>query len=369
MTRRVTVLIEADDVAEAMRSLRGVAHGVTVSGGELVVECSASDVGRVERICFARGYACETRRLRGAFKAAFSRLGAVVAAAAVVLCLMLSQLFVTDVEVRGVDASASAMIKAIAMSEGVDGLTLKSRIDVDALALEIERQTPGVTAVEAFFEGGRLVIGAVPVDERPSSAQKGSTVVADVRAIITRVVVFSGTSVVKAGDVVAPGDVLIEGTIDVGTEEEPQLVQVGADGVVYARVFESERLVFPPTYRAEVSTGRTFVSTEIAVGGRRIWTSGAEHGFARYEARTDVTALRGIVPVMITRTVYEEKELVEMTADEEYIADAVECKRAELMMNATGTILSEGVNRGEYGGYAYAEIYIETERQIGRAEV
>ena len=158
MTRRVTVLIEADDVAEAMRSLRGVAHSVTVSGGELVVECSASDVGRVERMCFARGYACETRRMRGAFKAAFSRLGAVVAAAAVELCLMLSQLFVTDVEVRGVDASASALIKAIAMSEGVDGLTLKSRIDVDALALEIERQTPGVTAVEAFFEGGRLVI-------------------------------------------------------------------------------------------------------------------------------------------------------------------------------------------------------------------
>ena len=164
MTRRVTVLIEADDVAEAMRSLRGVAHSVTVSGGELVVECSASDAGRVERICFARRYACETRRLRGAFKAAFSRLGAVVAAAAVVLCLMLSQLFVTDVEVRGVDASASAMIKAIAMSEGVDGLTLKSRIDVDALALEIERQTHGVTAVEAFFEGGRLVIGAVHRD-------------------------------------------------------------------------------------------------------------------------------------------------------------------------------------------------------------
>ena len=365
----MTAVIEADDVAEALGALRGLALGVTVRGGEITAVCSADDARRIERMCFARGYACEIRRSGRAFKTAFSRLGAAVAAAAIVLCLMLSQLFVTDVEVRGVDASASAMIKAIAMSEGVDGLTLKSRIDVDALALEIEQQTHGVTAVEAFFEGGRLVIGAVPVDERPSSAQKGSAVVADVRAIITRVVVFSGTAVVKAGDVVAPGDVLIEGTIDVGTEEEPQLVQVGADGVVYARVFESERLVFPPTYRAEVSTGRTFVSTEIAVGGRRIWTSGAEHGFARYEARTDVTTLRGIVPVTITRTVYDEKELVEMTADEEYIADAVERKRAELMMNATGTILSEGVNRGEYGGYAYAEIYIETERQIGRAEV
>ena len=63
------------------------------------------------------------------------------------------------------------------------------------------------------------------------------------------------------------------------------------------------------------------------------------------------------------------KVLKKLSADEEYIADAVERKRAELMMNATGTILSEGVNRGEYGGYAYAEIYIETERQIGRAEV
>ena len=369
MRRTVTAVIEADDVAEALGALRGIALGVTARGGEIVAVCCADDARRIERMCFARGYACEIRRSGRAFKAALARLGAAVAAAAIVLCLALSQLFVTGVEVRGVDVSAGAAIAAVVRDCGIDGVTLKSAIDAEALAIEIERRTPGVTAVEAYFEGDRLVIGAVPVEERPSAAQKGSAVVADVRAIITRVVVFSGTARVKEGDVVAPGDVLIDGTIDVGTEEEPEIVRVGADGVIYARVFESERLVFPPTYRAEAATGRTFVSIEISIGGKRIWASDAEHGFARYEARTYATTLRGIIPVTVTRTVYEEKELVERTADEEYIAAAVEQKRAELMMNARGAVLSEGVNRGEYGGYAYAEIYIETERQIGRAEV
>ena len=356
MTREVTVRVSCDDLAEAMRLVASVSGRATARDGEAIATCTPDEASRVERICAKRGYACTISKGRGALSAAVSRIGLIVAAAALAVLLVVSQLFVTDVTVTGADTSQSARIAAIVAENGLSGVTLKSKIDPDALAY-------------AYFDGDSLAIAVVPIQEKPSAAQPGSEMVADARAVVTRVVVFSGTAEVKEGDVVAPGDVLISGKINIGTEEEPKYADVGADGIVYARVFESERLIFAPRYYLRQPTGRTYSAIEVSVGGKTIWRSGGEHGFDNYEARTGTAKLRGVVPIEITRTVYEEFAVVEGVVDEEYIAAAIAEKRSELMSRATGTILSEGVNRGEIGGYAYAEIYIETERQICRREV
>ena len=369
MTREVTVRVSCDDLAEAMRLVASVSGRATARDGEAIATFTPDEASRVERICAKRGYACTISKGRGALSAAVSRIGLIVAAAALAVLLVVSQLFVTDVTVTGADTSQSARIAAIVAENGLSGVTLKSKIDPEALAYEIERELPDVTSVEAYFDGDSLAIAVVPIQEKPSAAQPGSEMVADARAVVTRVVVFSGTAEVKEGDVVAPGDVLISGKINIGTEEEPKYADVGADGIVYARVFESERLIFAPRYYLRQPTGRTYSAIEVSVGGKTIWRSGGEHGFDNYEARTGTAKLRGVVPIEITRTVYEEFAVVEGVVDEEYIAAAIAEKRSELMSRATGTILSEGVNRGEVGGYAYAEIYIETERQICRREV
>lgn len=61
---------------------------------------------------------------------------------------------------------------------------------------------------------------------------EGKPVVSNKKAVITRIVVLSGTAAVQYGDVVKPGDVLIEGKQLIGEEE----VEVVPNGEVFGKV-------------------------------------------------------------------------------------------------------------------------------------
>ena len=172
MTREVTVRVSCDDLAEAMRLVASVSGRATARDGEAIATCTPDEARRVERICAKRGYACTISKGRGALSAAVSRIGLIVALAVLAVLLVVSQLFVTDVTVTGADASQSARIAAIVAEKGLSGVTLKSKIDADALAYEIERELPGVTSVEAYFDGDslRFSAGIVPQDSEESQA-------------------------------------------------------------------------------------------------------------------------------------------------------------------------------------------------------
>lgn len=371
MSRRFFVELTCEDAPALLETLRarGIRpRDVDIAQGNLSFVCDGREAERIRRICASMGAECLFLPRSSAAGRVASRAGAVFAALLLAVGAAVSQLYVTDIEIEGADGQAQSQIVALLAENGISGTLPKSGIDTDEIAELIERNVEGVALVEAGFKGNRLVVGVVDTDIVAPGHETDGKLISDCYAIVTRVVVFDGTAAVKEGDIVKPGDVLIDDRINVGTEEEPQWVQTGADGEVYARVYETQRLLFSRSYTEYVPTGRTHTAISVSVGGRTVFSVGADHGFELYEADTSVTVLRGILPVSITRTVYRETEATKRDTDATYIRSEIDAVRADMMSDVQGVVLSEGVNTGKYGDIDYAEIYIETERRIDRRE-
>ena len=130
-----------------------------------------------------------------------------------------------------------ADIRAALNEMGVEAPMLRSRVDVDAIREELEWRYPRIAWMEAGWRGTTLVVRAVEgVLPRRDGVQDGPfDVVASRDAVIHSVVTRAGTPVVKAGDIVQKGDVLIKGE---ERTSDGAVKPVAAHGDVTARVWE-----------------------------------------------------------------------------------------------------------------------------------
>lgn len=368
-----TLSISTDDVAGALAALDGARirrREMTAFACGLTFVCDANEARRTRKLCEKLGIECSSSR-RGAARyaaAACAKIGAIVAIVVMIAAAIASQSFVTRVEVTGADDATASKIVALLRSGGIDGTMPKSSVDADAIARFVEDNVPEITLAEVSTRGNALVVGVVPATPTPSAAAKYDRIVAQEYAIVTRVAAFSGTAAVKPGDIVKPGDVLIEGTIDIGTAEEPQIVETGADGIVFATVFGTEKLYFAPQYIVSEETGRSHTSTQVIVCGKTLWSSGEDHGFEDWTARTTSTRIDGILPIEIRKTVYREVRRRYCDTDEAYVRRVTDEARERLLSEAEGAIVDEGVNVRQNGDFLVVEIYVQSERQIGRGE-
>ena len=81
---------------------------------------------------------------------------------------------------------------------------LKSKINTKALSKRISGEIEEVGFANCYFDGGKLTVQIKEVHVKEEE-EEYSKIVADRDCIITRVLVYSGTALVKAGDVVKKG--------------------------------------------------------------------------------------------------------------------------------------------------------------------
>ena len=334
-------------LADKLKRARVRVYSLVLRADGLEIECDGASAARIVRICEEEGAVCDTREPKTVTlrKKIAARAGLIAAALIWIAGAVLSQAFVTGVEIVGADGSSEKEIAALLEREGLDGIVPKASVDGAALAALVETEVDGVSLAEAYVSGSKLIVSVRQTQSEPIPPQGYARVVADRYAIVTRAVVFSGTAAVAPGDVVKPGDTLIDGHIDVGTADEPQLVETGADGEIYGIVYYSARLMFSDTYTVYVPTGNTFTATRISVGNRVIYDSGADHGFAAYTSRG-----------------YRE-------TDREYIDKAIAEARTQLLSEiGEGTVVSDGVNEKTSDGALIVDIYYRVEQRIGCGE-
>lgn len=358
-------------LADKLKRARVRVYSLVLRADGLEIECDGASAARIVRICEEEGAVCDTREPKTVTlrKKIAARAGLIAAAIIWIAGAVLSQAFVTGVEIVGADGSSEKEIAALLEREGLDGIVPKASVDGAALAALVETEVDGVSLAEAYVSGSKLIVSVRQTQSEPIPPQGYARVVADRYAIVTRAVVFSGTAAVAPGDVVKPGDTLIDGHIDVGTADEPQLVETGADGEIYGIVYYSARLMFSDTYTVYVPTGNTFTATRISVGNKVIYDSGADHGFAAYTSRGDAFTLKGVIPITVERTYYEETAAEYRETDREYIDRAIAEARTQLLSEiGEGTVVSDGVNEKTSDGALIVDIYYRVEQRIGCGE-
>jgi similar to stage IV sporulation protein len=268
---------------------------------------------------------CDTRRIAGLQNLVdYLRLRPTVLAAFGVLmaCLALFLSRIWIVEVRDLGGGIPEQAQAALEKAGVRTGAAAAAIDLPLLALELSA-LEGVSYASAAREGVALVVEIAGEDAAPElyDISRARDLVAACDGIISGVNVKSGTAMVKPGDTVRRGQVLISGEERITNEETHP---VGALGSVTARIWCEGSAEGPVTCSVKDYTGRASASTQLSLFDLSIPLTRAD-SYGAWDEETELIPVGGLfLPLNIRRTTYRE-----------YVPRTVELDRAALEASLT----------------------------------
>lgn len=234
----------------------------------------------------------------------------------------LGTMFCFGVDIECDSGEVRAQINDILSEYSVKKFMLKSSLDTKALSQDISSKVEEVGFASCYFDGSILKIEVKQVHTDEESPEY-SRIVADCDGIVTRVLVYSGTALVKAGDVVKKGDVLIEGYIDTYPDtEDNERIPVKADGVVYAECAYTDRVTLSQQSVEKQRTGKSYKVTDIYVFGKLIGKRSAPE-YEYYESVTETKTFGSVIPVKAVTTTYYEVEQQQITLTEGQIDEQI----------------------------------------------
>jgi len=242
--------------------------------------------------------------------------------------------FVWRIELEGNQTLSYETVMVFLEEQGLRVGAPKLRLNDRLLQQSILNNFSQVSWADVHTRGTRTVVRlaeATPPQE-VLDRQTPAHVMSTNDGLITHVIAWSGAPMVKAGDVVRSGEMLVSGILELvpDTPDTP-LVYVHAHAEVWARRYHPIEFAVPFTYSEKVFTGQTATSRTLQLlflQNRRINLPGGGNSFASYDKITthhqpgvsgnyplpvimSVTHYSEFVPTPRTRTVEEAKALAE----------------------------------------------------------
>ena len=124
--------------------------------------------------------------------------------------------FIWNIEITGSDGINSSEILEIAKENGLDIGKWKNSIDTKKVINDLRLKRDDIAWVGIDIEGTNVVIKIEKADKKPDIIDENEycSIVADRDATILKISAVNGTSLVKKGDKVKKGDILIAGWMD-----------------------------------------------------------------------------------------------------------------------------------------------------------
>jgi similar to stage IV sporulation protein len=163
------------------------------------------------------------------------------------------------VEVTGNEAITTDMLQDFLQNQGIHYGMWLNRIPLEELKTSLRQEYEEITWVSASIEGTKLWI-RLKENDAPASASEtvsATNLVAEETGVVQSILVRRGTALVKAGDEVAAGDILIEGKVTILNEEgevkQEEYCQADGDVWLMYDIPVEEKIKF--TYEYRVYTG------------------------------------------------------------------------------------------------------------------
>ena len=255
---------------------------------------------------------------------------------ALICALLLSRVWIIDVDLGSGDAALEAQLRARIAELGVKPGMPRWAVDTSLLEKQL-----AATAQECGFVGVRLqgvclrveAMQALPIPETYRAAQARDLVAAR-DGVVEKVFVRAGTACVKIGDTVRAGQLLIRGEERSGADETRA---VSALGEVYARCW-FEGSASGSTVRARtVPTGRTRTSCRLRLKDLEIPLSSCAP-FAQQRTAEEILPVVGLyLPLEVVRTTQQEtKTIVEHVDADALSAQLTALAQAEAQVALSG---------------------------------
>ncbi|MBE6749986.1 MAG: hypothetical protein E7560_02350 [Ruminococcaceae bacterium] len=176
------------------------------------------------------------------------RIGIVLGLIFFILFIEVMSGFVWSVEIVGnkrvETEKISYALEQIGIKEGIRASSINPKINREKLLLEVE----GLAWASINVEGSKIIVNVTETKEKEKDNSTAGNIKADSDGIIERIDVTVGNCLVKVGDTVKKGDVLVSGVMENASETR----FVRATGEIFAKT--SETLTFEEPFDKTLKT-------------------------------------------------------------------------------------------------------------------
>lgn len=261
---------------------------------------------------------------------------------------MISSLFIWDIQTAGNYRITDDVFHTFLREQQVAVGMKKSELDIGALEKEIRRTFPEITWASARLSGTKLLIeikeNDAPIITQQAAAEMGSELVTDYDGTIVAIIVRSGVPMVKVGDAVAKGDVLVAGNVPVYNEDATvrEYLYVDADADIWLEHAMSFSARLPFDYIQKEYTGRTKKRFYLRIGNHE-WKMPQERPFLVYDSlireSRPLVFEKLLIPVYQGSYTYREYKNVE----HEYTLEQAEALLSEKLRTFLASLEEKGV--------------------------
>ncbi len=285
------------------------------------------------------------------------------------LALYLLSSYIWFVEVSGVEKLSREQILDTAAGMGLRPGVMRFLVDIPEVESDFLIRYSDIAWIGISISGTRATIEIIEKKLPPPEAQSEQApgdIIAAADGIIIRIAVLDGAPLVREGDTVRAGQVLIQGF-------DPAVGPVRADGIVEARVWREATAEVPLRRTYQERTGRTATETIVLKDGQKLFSIGRVE-FVHSETEQTRKKLPGwrnlLSPVEIVLIKYYETEEKEENLSMAKAIDlarqkAVESLKTRIPKRAVLIAQREEVLSSPGAAAATVRLVIETREDIG----
>jgi similar to stage IV sporulation protein len=249
--------------------------------------------------------------------------------------LYFCSLFLWNISFEGNSEYTDAVLRKFLRESGYQEGIRIDRIVCEDIEKMLRIEYNDITWVSAQISGTclRIQIKENEVSDRETIGSEPCDIRAEADGTITSIITRSGTPMVKAGDSVAAGDILISGTVQLlnDSKEVTGSHQVAADGDIMAEYTYTYEDSFPAIHETRFYTGRTHTVYELSAFGYSL-SLGREPSYERSDCLAEKKDLKLFenyyLPFGIASRTYREYEVYEQHYSEEE-AEAIAQERLD----------------------------------------
>ena len=281
--------------------------------------------------------------------------------------------FIWNIQVVGNNKiSTEEIIKDLAEDDfkiGTSKINLSTKNIIDKIRLKRN----DLAWIGITIKGTNAIVKVVEADLKPDIIQEDEycNIVATKDAMITKINAQNGTAVVKDGDMVTKGTVLIQGWLE---GQFTGIRYVHANGEVQAKVWYSKKLNMPLKQVKKVKTGKEENKYSVKINNFEINLLKGVPKFQNYDTIETSKKLKLFsdfyLPIEIKQRTYQEYEEQEITYTENEAKElAIEQINENLKEQIDGKqIINQKINAEPNGANIEVEVIYEVLESIGTKE-
>lgn len=239
------------------------------------------------------------------FRSVITRFGILIGIGVGVLLNVFASFFIWNVMLYGQE-DYSEQIFSVLVQNGMGAGSWKFGIKPEDAEQVIYDSIPEISLVDISFRGCSLIVNYTIRTQEDNDQTVSKNILAKADGVVSSILVTSGTAMVKVGDFVRKGQLLIAGYQTVNDSQ----VDCNAKGQVYAYSWISATVEFPLEKIEWVRTGNYVENVSVSLFGSVLYSKTQENVFAKSESEqtTEYMFRSGAIPLTVTRTFYYELE-------------------------------------------------------------